>query len=52
MNSSVLSLFSTGRTRGLVVESGHGFTSTLPVFEVSMKYYNTINFRGMGYNMH
>jgi len=33
LNSSVASLFSTGRTRGLVVESGYGFTSTVPVFE-------------------
>lgn len=33
MNSSVLSLFSTGRTRGLVVECGYGYTSTVPVFE-------------------
>jgi actin-related protein len=33
MNSSVLSLFSTGRTRGLVVESGEGITQAVPVFE-------------------
>eukprot|EP00331_Platyophrya_macrostoma_P002509 CAMPEP_0176418056 /NCGR_PEP_ID=MMETSP0127-20121128/7238_1 /TAXON_ID=938130 /ORGANISM="Platyophrya macrostoma, Strain WH" /LENGTH=438 /DNA_ID=CAMNT_0017798297 /DNA_START=29 /DNA_END=1345 /DNA_ORIENTATION=- len=33
MNSSTLSLFSTGRTRGLVVESGHGVTGSVPVFE-------------------
>jgi len=32
-NSAVLSLFSTGRTRGLVVESGEGLTSAVPVFE-------------------
>lgn len=32
-NSSVLSLFSTGRTRGLVVESGEGITQAVPVFE-------------------
>jgi len=32
-NSAVLSLFSTGRTRGLVVESGEGITQAVPVFE-------------------
>lgn len=32
-NTSVLSLFSTGRTRGLVVESGEGITQAVPVFE-------------------
>eukprot|EP00416_Gambierdiscus_australes_P020874 CAMPEP_0171081004 /NCGR_PEP_ID=MMETSP0766_2-20121228/16232_1 /TAXON_ID=439317 /ORGANISM="Gambierdiscus australes, Strain CAWD 149" /LENGTH=395 /DNA_ID=CAMNT_0011538289 /DNA_START=9 /DNA_END=1196 /DNA_ORIENTATION=+ len=32
-NSAVLSLFSTGRTRGLVVESGEGLTQAVPVFE-------------------
>lgn len=32
-NTSVLSLFSTGRTRGLVVESGEGLTQAVPVFE-------------------
>eukprot|EP00921_Rhytidocystis_pertsovi_P012382 GHVQ01020116.1.p1 GENE.GHVQ01020116.1~~GHVQ01020116.1.p1 ORF type:complete len:667 (+),score=149.27 GHVQ01020116.1:543-2543(+) len=33
INSSVLSLFSTGRCRGLVLESGHGVTSAAPVFD-------------------
>lgn len=33
MNSAVLALFSTGRTRGLVVESGEGVTQAVPVFE-------------------
>jgi len=32
-NSAVLALFSTGRTRGLVVESGEGVTQAVPVFE-------------------
>lgn len=32
-NSAVLSLFASGRTRGLVVECGSGVTSTVPVFE-------------------
>merc|ERR1719254_14150 len=32
-NTAVLSLFSTGRTRGLVVESGEGITQAVPVFE-------------------
>lgn len=32
-NTAVLSLFSTGRTRGLVVESGEGRTHAVPVFE-------------------
>jgi actin-related protein len=32
-NTAVLSLFSTGRTRGLVVECGEGLTSAVPVFE-------------------
>lgn len=34
MNSATLSLFSTGETTGLVVESGHGLTTVTPVFEV------------------
>jgi len=33
MNTSVLSLFSTGRTSGLVVECGEGISWTVPVFE-------------------
>uniref|UniRef100_A0A0G4I0M6 Actin n=1 Tax=Chromera velia CCMP2878 TaxID=1169474 RepID=A0A0G4I0M6_9ALVE len=33
MNSAVLSLFSTGRSRGLVLEMGHGSTHAVPVFE-------------------
>lgn len=33
MNSATLSLFSTGITSGLVVESGHSLTSVVPVFE-------------------
>lgn len=33
MNSTVLSLFSTGRTRGIVLESGHGVTCVAPIFE-------------------
>lgn len=32
-NTAVMSLFSTGRTRGLVVESGEGVTHAVPVFE-------------------
>lgn len=32
-NTAALSLFSTGRTRGLVVESGDGLTQAVPVFE-------------------
>mmetsp|Transcript_1735 Transcript_1735/g.3841 ORF Transcript_1735/g.3841 Transcript_1735/m.3841 type:complete len:421 (-) Transcript_1735:59-1321(-) len=32
-NTAVLSLFSTGRTRGLVLESGEGITQAVPVFE-------------------
>lgn len=32
-NSSSLSLFSTGETTGLVIESGHSITSCIPVFE-------------------
>merc|ERR1719221_1325483 len=32
-NTAVLSLFSMGRTRGLVVESGEGLTQAVPVFE-------------------
>merc|ERR1719337_762172 len=32
-NTAVLSLFSTGRTRGLVVETGEGLTQAVPVFE-------------------
>jgi actin-related protein len=33
MNSATLSLFSTGLSTGLVVESGHSLTSVVPVFE-------------------
>ena len=33
MNNAVLSLFSTGRTSGLVVESGQGVTYAVPIFE-------------------
>lgn len=32
-NTAVLSLFSTGRTRGLVLECGDGLTQAVPVFE-------------------
>ncbi|EGR31582.1 hypothetical protein IMG5_106340 [Ichthyophthirius multifiliis] len=32
-NSSTLSLFSTGETTGLVIESGHSQTTCIPVFE-------------------
>lgn len=32
LNSSVLSLFSTGLTEGLVIEMGHGRSSVVPVF--------------------
>lgn len=33
INTSVLSLFSTGKTSGLVVECGEGVSYTVPVFE-------------------
>ena len=33
MHRSVLSLFASGRTRGLVVQSGYGLTSVVPIFE-------------------
>jgi actin-related protein len=33
MNTSVLSLFSTGKTTGMVVECGEGVSYTVPVFE-------------------
>jgi hypothetical protein len=33
MNSAVLSLFASGRTSGIVVESGHGMTCAVPIFE-------------------
>lgn len=32
LNSSVLSLFSTGLTEGLVIEMGHGRTSVVPIY--------------------
>ncbi len=32
MNSSTLSLFSTGQTTGFVVEIGHGSTTAIPIF--------------------
>jgi actin-related protein len=33
MNSASLSLFSTGATRGFIIEVGHGLSTTVPVFE-------------------
>lgn len=33
MHQCVLSLFASGRTRGLVLESGHGSTQAVPIFE-------------------
>jgi actin-related protein len=33
MNSAVLSLFASGRTSGVVIESGQGITCAVPVFE-------------------
>jgi actin len=33
MNSAVLSLFSTGRTTGIVVEVGQGVSYAVPIFE-------------------
>lgn len=33
MNTAVLSLFSTGKTTGLVAECGEGISYTVPVFE-------------------
>lgn len=33
MNTAVLSLFSSGKTSGLVAECGEGVTYTVPVFE-------------------
>jgi actin-related protein len=34
MDSASLSLFSTGATRGFVIESGHTLTTTIPIYEV------------------
>lgn len=47
-NSSSLSLFASGRTTGLVVESGAGVTSTVPVFEgLALQHAaTTINYAG------
>ena len=44
MNSATLSLFSTGETSGLVVESGHGLTTVSPIFEVLYKIHIFIKF--------
>jgi actin-related protein len=37
MNSATLSLLSTGNTSGLVIESGEGVTSVVPIYEVIKK---------------
>ena len=44
MNSATLSLFSTGETSGLVIESGHGLSTVTPVFEVFSLLYKFIKF--------
>lgn len=33
MNGALLSLFSTGKTKGLLVEVGEGATYTIPIYE-------------------
>lgn len=33
MNSSTLTLFSSGETTGFVMESGHGITTVCPIYE-------------------
>jgi actin-related protein len=52
--SSVLSLYAAGKTTGIVIESGHGTTCTVPIYEGHMlsDATNCINFGGQDLTTH
>lgn len=50
-NQSVMSLFASGRTTGIVVESGHGVSHTVPIYEGSAIPYCTRQFNIAGHKV-
>nr|XP_043623163.1 actin-3-like [Erigeron canadensis] len=50
-NQSVMSLFASGITTGVVVESGHGVTHTVPIYQGSALPYATFQFNLAGHEL-